>query len=276
MKFIKRVEDAVRGAAETTKTWFDPPLSGDAQPLEIREAIIDDVEQHVEPVDSGRRVLPFNRISIVLLAADKTQRARLDAALAGLRDAMRTRLAEIQCPLPPAFDVDVRYVKQPRPEWAPDQRMAIDYDARQAVEAAAAPALSMAPALTLTVVRGQATQESYTLRAAHIHIGRTAKPVDGRGRPRLNHVVFVEGDDEHSRTVGRAHASIRFDPDRREYRLFDDGSHNGTRVVRDSVSIDVLPRDPTGVVIRPGDELEFGTAAVRVEVPPVTTPAEPS
>jgi hypothetical protein len=275
MKFIKRVEDAVRGAAETTRTWFDPPLTSEAEPLEIREAIVDDVEQRVEPIDSGRRVLPFNRVSVVVLAPQKADRARLEAALGGLRDAIRARLGELQCSLPPNFVVDVRYIKQPRPEWTADQRLAIDYDARPASTVTTAPpGAASAPPLTLTVVRGHATQASYTLTAPQIHIGRTPKPVDGRGRPRLNHIVFVEGEDEHSRTVGRAHASIRFDAQRGEYRLFDDGSHNGTRVIRNGTSIDVVARDPTGVVIRPGDEIEFGTAAVRVEASvPDSTPS---
>jgi hypothetical protein len=265
MKFIKRVEDAVRGAAATTKTWFDPPLTGNAQPLEVREAVIDDIEQHVEPVDSGRRALPFNRVTVFVLAPDKSERARLEAALSGLADAVRSRLAEIQCPAPPGFMIEVRYIKQPRPEWTPGQRLVIDYNVRAAAAGTtAAPAL--APPVTLTVVRGEATQPEFTLAGPQIHIGRTAKPVDGRGRARINHVVFVEGSDEHSRTVGRAHASIRFDAERGEYRLLDDGSHNGTRVIRDGRSLDVVPRDPTGVVIRSGDEIEFGTAAVRVTV----------
>jgi pSer/pThr/pTyr-binding forkhead associated (FHA) protein len=91
-------------------------------------------------------------------------------------------------------------------------------------------------------------------------------PTDHLGQPRHNQVVFVEEGDEHGATVGRAHASIRWDADRREYRLFDDGSHNGTRIVRAGVTIPVSPRDPVGVTVRSGDEIQFGTAAVRVEV----------
>ena len=264
-QFLRRVEGAVRGAAETTRALFDPPLPSDAEPLEIREAIIDDVEQHVEPIDSGRRVLPFNHVSVVVLAAHKTERARLEATLADINDAVRTRLGEIQCAPPAGFDVEVRYIKQPRPEWTPDQRIAIDYDSRQPHQPAAERGGDL-PSLTITVIRGQAAEPCYTLSTPRVCIGRTPKPVDARGRPRLNHVVFVEGADEHSRTVGRAHASIQYDPERGEYRLFDDGSHNGTRVIRNGTQIDVVPRDPTGVTLRSGDEIEFGTAAVRVSV----------
>lgn len=263
-EWIRRVERAVKGAAHTTRIWFEPPLASDAEPLEIREAIIEDVVQHVEPVDGGRRLLPFNLVSVVVLAPDKMERARLEGALGALRDGVRKRLAEIECPLPPGFNIDVRYIRQPRVEWAPEQRLAIDYDAR--VPAQASAVASTPPGLTITVVRGEATSASYRLDAPHLNIGRTPKPVDARGRPRLNHIAFVEGADEHSRTVGRAHASIRWDPERGEYRVFDDGSHNGTRVVRGGATIDVVARDPAGVTLRSGDEIEFGTAAVRVEL----------
>jgi hypothetical protein len=232
--FFKRAEEAIRTAAETTKTWFDPPLAADAEPLEVREAIIDDVERRVEPVEGGRRVLPFNRVTIVVLAANKTDRARLEAALADLKDAIRTRLGEIQCPLPRGFDVDVRYVKQARPEWSETQRIALDYEARQP-EPEAAEAPGTVPQIKIKVVRGKAMQPSYTLTGPQVNIGRTPKPIDRRGRPRVNHVVFLEGADEHSNTVGRAHASIRYDAERREFRLFDDGSHT-TRAIRPASS----------------------------------------
>jgi hypothetical protein len=121
------------------------------------------------------------------------------------------------------------------------------------------------PQIRITVIRGSATQESYTLTESAVRIGRTATPVDSRGRSRRNHVVFLEEGDAHSQTVGRAHASIHYDRERREYRLFDDGSHNGTRLIRNGTTVDVQPRDPVGVAVSSGDEIEFGTAAIRVE-----------
>jgi hypothetical protein len=120
--------------------------------------------------------------------------------------------------------------------------------------------------LCITIARGQATHPSYTFTESHIRIGRSAQPVDGRGRPRTNQVVFLEDGDDHTRTVGRAHASIRYDATRREYRVFDDGSHNGTRVMRDGALFDVKPHDPVGVTLRSGDEIQVGTAALRIQI----------
>ena len=124
------------------------------------------------------------------------------------------------------------------------------------------------PVLRVNVVRGQATQASYTLSELQVRIGRTAASPDHTGRPRHNHVVFVEEGDAYSATVGRAHASIRYDDARREYRVFDDGSHNGTRVVRSGTMINVVARNPVGVTILSGDEVQLGTAAISVELDP--------
>ncbi len=94
----------------------------------------------------------------------------------------------------------------------------------------------------------------------------SSQPIDGLGRRRTNQVVFVEDNDDHSLTVGRAHASIRYDTTRRESRVFDDGSHNGTRVTRDGTRFEVKPHDPAAVTLRSGDEIQVGTAALRIQI----------
>jgi hypothetical protein len=157
--------------------------------------------------------------------------------------------------------VQVEYLKRPRPGWAGGQRIDVRFDR----STAAAPS---APVFHVAVVRGAASQESYVFTDRQILIGRTADPVDHRGRTRHNQVAFVDEGDAVSRTVGRAHASIRYEFSRGEYRLFDDGSHNGTQVVRDGVVMDVTPRDPIGVVLMSGDEIRLGTAAIRIRVEP--------
>jgi pSer/pThr/pTyr-binding forkhead associated (FHA) protein len=263
--FFTRVDGKVRSAVHRVQTWFDPPLDGEAKPLEIREAIIEDIEQRVEPAGAGRRVLPYNRVTVTVLAADKPSRARLQAALAGVQESVAERLNEIRCAIPAGFAVETRYVTRPASTWAPDQRLAFDYQMRE-VANGPTPAPEELPRLRITIGRGQATHASYTFAESHVRIGRSAQPIDGGGRPRSNNVVFLEDGDNDSRTVGRAHASIRYDSTRREYRVFDDGSHNGTRVMRDGALFEVKPHDPVGVTLRSGDEIQLGTAAVRVQI----------
>jgi hypothetical protein len=262
---LRGAEDATRRALARVRTWFEPPLDGDARPLEVREAIIDHVEERAEPTAGGRRTLPYNHVIAWLLAETPEARAALEAACADLGDAVRRRLAEIRCAVPNGFEVELQFLRRPRAGWRPDQRYAVEYGSRPVTRA---PASRQAPPppLRLTVVRGQTSEPEYVLSQPEVRIGRTPDPVDHLGRPRHNHVVFAEDGDDHSRTVGRAHASIQYDAARQEYRLFDDGSHNGTRVVRGGTSINVAPRNPVGVTILSGDELQFGTAAVRVDL----------
>ena len=97
-------------------------------------------------------------------------------------------------------------------------------------------------------------------------VGRGVEPVDHAGRVRRNHVAFVEEADEVAETVGRAHARFRWNAAAGEYRVFDEGSSNGTYVLRGGASIRVPARDPRGVRVRSGDEIQFGRARVRIKV----------
>jgi hypothetical protein len=264
---LDRVLSTIGRAVAQVRLWFEPPLDADAWPLEIREAIIDRVEQEAAPASSGRRGLAHNWLTITVVAPDARARRALQAALMGVDDAIRSRLAEIRCPVPARFAVDVHFTRRPKRDWAEGQRFSVSFALRSASIASAAEEPAV-PVLRVRVIRGRATRTSYTLTEPSVFVGRTAMPTDHRGQPRHNHVVFVEGSDgdAHGATVGRAHASIRYDADRREYRLFDDGSHNGTRILRSGVTIPVSPRDPAGVTVRSGDEIQFGTAGVRVEI----------
>lgn len=244
---------------------IDPPLAADARPIEVQGAIIDDVEQRTEPIGSGRRVLPYNQVSVTILAPEHDQRAAFQAALAELQDAVGRRLREMRCNLPAAFSVSVRYLKRPPAEWASNQRFAVQYEVRGA-SGTSSGELAAPPSLHVTVVRGNATQPAYALTEQCVHIGRSAAPVDSAGRVRHNHIAFAEDEDEHSRSVGRAHASIHYQPERAAYQIFDDGSRNGTRVVRGGTTFDVICRDPVGITIQSGDEIQLGTAAIRVRI----------
>jgi pSer/pThr/pTyr-binding forkhead associated (FHA) protein len=244
---------------------LDPPLTADAQPLEIREGIVDAIEQRAVPSGGGQRVLAHNQISVTVLAPTHDDRLALQAVLGDLQNAVVSRLREIRCQIPAGFAVVVHYTRRARPGWAPEQRLVVEYSSR---DAAMTPGMSRLepPNLRVTILRGRATQVKYTLTESHVRIGRTALPVDSGGRPRKNHIAFVEDGDEDSNSVGRAHASIRFEPARGEYRVFDDGSRNGTRVVRSGTTLEILRRDPTGVTLLSGDEIQLGTAAIRVEI----------
>ena len=62
---VSRVRSIARSAASTLRRWLDPPLDADSRPLEIREAIVEQIAQMVEPAAAGRRVLPRHHVTAV-------------------------------------------------------------------------------------------------------------------------------------------------------------------------------------------------------------------
>jgi hypothetical protein len=153
-------------------------------------------------------------------------------------------------------------------------RLASTANATDAADAAALPAASTdaaAPALPtvrVAILRGSAIKRAYALRQAVIRLGRGAEHADAVGGTRHNDIAFADDDDEVNRTVARAQAHLRFNPERGEYRLFDDGSSNGTRIVRNAEIITITPHGPRGVRIASGDILELGRARLRVDLEP--------
>jgi hypothetical protein len=188
--------------------------------------------------------------------------------LTDLRDTIATRLQELQCTVPRRFSVDVSYVRRPPADWAPGQRLLVTLApgaGRGASHDGVGEAATL-PTLAIEVVRGQTEQQEFTFAEPVVRIGRSSDPTDERGRPRFNHIAFLENDSAENRTVTRGHALIRYNASTGEYRLFDEGSANGTRVVRSGEVIDVPKRDPVGLALRSGDEVQLGKAALRVRL----------
>jgi hypothetical protein len=246
----------------------DPPLDADARPIDVKRAIVEAVEQQLEPAGAGRRVLPGDSILVKLLAEQAEARRALEAVLADLRDNIATRLQELQCNIPRRFTVDVSYVRRPPADWAPGQRLSVTLALGTGRGAAndGVDAVAMLPTLAVEVVRGQTEQQQFTFAEPVVRLGRSSEPTDDRGRPRFNHIAFLENDSAENRTVTRGHAVIRYNATTAEYRLFDEGSANGTRVLRSGEIIDVPKRDPVGLALRSGDEVQLGKAAIKVRI----------
>jgi len=271
--FVQRAKEIGGAMADAVRRAVDPPLDDDARPLDVKRAILEAVEQQVEPAGGGRRLLPGEVVHVRILAVNDEVRPSLDAVLADLQQALITRLRELRCDIPRRLGVDVAYVPAPLADWASDQRLQVTVDNVAARGVTQVPTVvevpqpsqrSAVPALTITVVRGEAVERTATFRESVIRIGRSADPTDERGRPRFNHVAFLENDSPENRTVTRGHAVIRFNAETGEFRLFDEGSANGTRVLRSGDVIDLPKRDPIGFTLRSEDEVQLGKAAIRV------------
>jgi len=272
---MKRLVEHARSfggtVVDAVKRAVDPPLGEDARPLDIKRAIVETVEQQLVPAGGGRRVLAGDCVQVRVLVEQSEARRALEAVLADLRDAVAGRLAELQCTLPRRFAVEVSYLRRRPGDWEPEQRLLVSVTRRVTAVANVSADAATPPPLTIEVVRGQAEQRQLTLTESVVRIGRSADPTDGRGRPRFNHIAFLEDDGAENQTVTRGHALIRYHATSGEYRLFDEGSANGTRVVRAGETIDVPRRDPVGLMLRSGDEVQFGKAAIRVTIGPMRT-----
>lgn len=240
-----------------------------SEPLELVTGILRDIEHRVEPIGGGHRRFPYNTIDVTVLAVNKEEQDRYDSALSDLEPKIRERLRELACDQPPRLDVSVRFAKKPRKGWAADRRIELTFSRENVAAPTRAARERETPAsstIKLVVLRGGAAKRTYSFEQRVIRFGRGEDLAEASGRSRRNDIAFLDDEDEVNRTVARAQAHLQFDAERREFRLFDDGSSNGTRIVRDAEIITVTPHGPRGVRVASGDILEFGRARVRFEI----------
>ncbi len=252
------------------------PWMKGTSPLEIRRAILDDVEGHVIAVGEGKRIFPHNLLRVHLRVADADERVRFEAVVHegwDLKREISERLAGRGCPLPAGFDLEVTFDEETHPRFA-DRRFYVEY-LKQESPAAAVPGEASAgvaaagpatarPLLELTVLKGTATQRVYEIEGPRAFIGRLAEVVDPDGRVRRrNDVAFLEVGEINS-TVSREHARISWDAESGGYWLRAEQNASGTRIYRGGRTIDVSSHDRRGVRLQPGDEIHLGRAAVKV------------
>jgi pSer/pThr/pTyr-binding forkhead associated (FHA) protein len=123
------------------------------------------------------------------------------------------------------------------------------------------------PRIEVTVLKGTAERRTYVLTPSRrIDLGRCAEVRDSRHHlVRTNHVAFVEGAGDVNQSVSRRHAHVSYEPQSGYFRLHDDGSEQGTGIVRDGRSL-AVPRGARGVRLESGDEIVLGEARVRVRL----------
>lgn len=275
---------------DAVRRWTKPWESG-TEPMEIRRGVLDEVESRIVSAGQGKRVFPFNRLKIRLLAPGPREKVELEAVAKDVWDLpgeIRERLTEQGCPVPGDLDVDVEVTDEGGPEFG-ERRFHIDFQRAERKEApvrasspnvatSASPLATLAipspasgtdrPTLELTVLKGAATRKVYSFPAGRVHVGRMEEIADEEGRVRRrNDVAFLEEGDV-NQTVSREHARFVFDEASGEIRLRAEPGASSTRIFREGKSIDVSGRDPRGVRVQPGDEVYFGRACVKVAIRP--------
>jgi hypothetical protein len=239
---------------------------GPRHPLETCRAVLDEIEDRVEPTGRGARAFPYTHVAVTLLARTGRERATLEAVLAeppGLEERVRERLRSRGCRDPIDVTVAVKIVERAPADWEA-RGFAIDY--RRRAGARKADQVQAPPTIRLTVLAGKSSKRVHVCTGDRITIGRMREVLDKDRRVvRQNQIAFEDSSDEVNASVSREHAHIRWLKSAGEWRLYDDNSTHGTRVVRAGRTIAVPGGGGRGVRLRPGDEILVGEARLRVD-----------
>lgn len=239
------------------------PYRKGTAPLEIRRAILDDVEARIVSGGVGKRIFPYNRIRVHLLAASPEEKLELELVTREAWDLttdITERLLDREAKAPGDLEAEIVITDQPSPAFG-DRRFRLEFSKADAVPAT----VPVRPILDVTVLKGTATQHVYTFLAAdRINLGRLDEVVDDEGRVRRrNDVAFLEEGDI-STTVSREQARLAWDDEIKAYRLRAEPGASATRILRDGRTIDVSQQDRRGIKVQSGDEIYFGRACVKV------------
>src|SRR6202521_4554237 len=89
------------------------------EPLEIVHLVVEAVAHEIQPGGRGKRVFPFNSITLSVLASSREERARFEAVLAGeppLQDRIVEHLRSKSCAIDD-LTLDVAYVARAPKNW---------------------------------------------------------------------------------------------------------------------------------------------------------------
>src|SRR5262249_17549866 len=117
LRRARRLESAIAGRLDQVAKGL--VRSRTREPLEIVLAILDAVEQRIEPTGRGARVFPFNRVEVSLAAPPLEARGRLEAVFAGdmpLQTRILDRLRSAGCSSVDAV-IEVQYVAAAEANW---------------------------------------------------------------------------------------------------------------------------------------------------------------
>jgi hypothetical protein len=256
----RHIARGVTGMAQTLRRG-----ESSRDPIELVHAIVEAVEREIQPGGRGRRVFPFNTIEVSFVAASDHARARLETVVNAdvpLAERIANRLISEGCTVHD-LAVTVGFVPRAQKHWT-DPQFGVAFS-RVAREAPSAPAAApVVPRLELAVVNGVADRRAYAFAAERIDVGRGSDVRDGRNTLiRTNQVAFAEQSGDVNGSVSRQHAHIAYDGRSGAYRVHDDGSVYGTKIVRKGRTVPV-PFGSRGVRLQPGDEIVLGEARLRV------------
>jgi hypothetical protein len=195
-------------------------------------------------------------VTVAILVQDEGQKHVFSAALEkdrALEKFVREKLTEENCEGANRFHVGMNFIYT-RPESWGKELFAVVPDSVHAV--------NETQTAMLTILKGKAEKKKYRISKRRTYIGRLREVKDADGRTvRRNDVVFEDTGDKVNTSVGRLHACIESDNERKGFLLEDTGGCTGTRLERDGEFRDV--QIGQRVRLRNGDIIHLGRAAIR-------------
>jgi hypothetical protein len=256
---------AERGLRARSARSFERATS--VKPAEIRREILAQVESGIL-AGQGGETLPFGKIVVTLQPSTEEQRDAFMAAFlegGSLEADVRRMIKGLRFQDMEEVQVIVRLSPgsaslEARPE--PHPLFQLDFIR------AAMPREREFPEIRVVVTKGAAEKGDCRFSKGHILIGRLSEVLDREGRlVRKNDLAFLDDGSDVNSSVSPIQARVWFDDQSRDYLIMDEVSRYGTRIVRGGGSIEVPPGDARGVRLQPGDEVYFGQACVRFELP---------
>src|SRR3990170_6052954 len=120
MDILRKVRDLEsKIASRVDRTMGEFVQSGTREPLEIVHAIVEMTLREIQASGRGRRVFPFNAVTVLVVAPSRGARARFEAVLADglpLRTRIVERLRSAGCEVED-MAVTVDYVARPQKGW---------------------------------------------------------------------------------------------------------------------------------------------------------------
>jgi hypothetical protein len=254
------------------------PYRRGTAPLEIRRAILDEVQSRIVTAGVGKRIFPYNRIKIHILADTPQEREELETIVHegwDLKADIAERLRDHEAKAPADLTVEIAEIAVIAAGDVPDPAFSgrrFRLELQKAESAQAAPPAR--PILDLTVLKGTASQHVYTFEGQdRINLGRLDEVFDAEERVRRrNDVIFLEEGDV-SATVSREQARLSWDDEIKAYRLRAEPGASVTRILRDGRTIDVSPQDRRGIKVQHGDEIYLGRACVKATLRSIESPS---
>jgi hypothetical protein len=234
--------------------------------MQIAEDVLDAVPLEMVPTAGETPTFPYGKVTVTLAVPEGkavAARAVLEHA-PDLRTRLHDRLLAARCAPEHLPEVALDVVEGPPPESWGGRDFALAYAPRKKARGAAVTEPAGPPHIRLQVLEGTTGERrTHALRLRTIRLGRTGSVGVGSRRTRRANDVAFDEEGPVNASVSRAHAHLDWSDAEGAYRLHDDGSTQGTRVLREGRSLEVPGAGGRGLALKSGDVLVLGRARVR-------------